>query len=130
MLKSNLSIRNAATLVLWLFLFIAISVVGHASDLVPCGKEWINLHKKNPDLMGVYVQQSPDNGDYDEAAYKGKHPSMIIYVFKNEKAHQVSYSPTGQIQNAFWWNIPKNDWIYSRLSTDFKESVSCSYRVK
>jgi len=88
----------------------------------------INLHKKNTELLGVYVQQYPDN-KADQAAYEGKHPAMVIYVFKNQRAHQVSYSPAGQVEDGFWWDVPKNDPIYIRLSTDFKESTFCAFWV-
>jgi hypothetical protein len=103
--------------------------MAHANQPIACGKEWINLHKKNPDLIGVYVQQYPDN-KADVAKYKSKHPTMVIYVFKNRKAHQVSYTPTGQVEDGFWWDIPKDHSINSRLSTDFKESIFCAFWVK
>ena len=124
--------QNITALVLAFCMFLLATVVGsvaHAKQPIACGKEWINLHTKNPDLIGVYVQQHPDN-KADAAVYKGKRPTMVIYVFKNQKAHQVSYSPTGQVQSGFWWDILKDHWIYSRLSTDFKESTSCAFWVK
>jgi hypothetical protein len=96
---------------------------------IACGKEWINIHQKNPDLVGVYVQQVPDN-KADAAVYRGKHPAMIIYVFKNGKAHQVSYTPSGQIESGFWWDIPPGDWIYSHQDSNFKEGVTCAFWVK
>ena len=100
-----------------------------ASQPIACGREWINIHQKNPDLIGVYVQQVPDN-KADATAYQGKHPAMIIYVFKNGKAHQVSYTPSGQIESGFWWSIPSDNWIYSHLDTNFKEGVNCAFWVK
>lgn len=100
-----------------------------ASQPIACGKEWINLHQKNPDLVGIYVQQLPDN-KADETAYRGKHPSMIIYVFKNGKAHQISYTPSGQIESGFWRNIPPSDWIYNHLDRNFKEEITCAFWVK
>ncbi len=96
---------------------------------IACGKEWINIHQMNPNLVGVYVQQVPDN-NADAAAYRGKHPSMIIYVFKDGKAHQVEYTPSGQIENGFWWDIPKGHWIYNRLDSNVKNGVTCAYWVK
>ncbi|MBE7526018.1 hypothetical protein HS096_07145 [candidate division WWE3 bacterium] len=100
-----------------------------ASQPVACGKEWINLHQNNPDLIGIYVQQLPDNMA-DASAYRGKHPSMIIYIFRNAKAHQVEYTPSGQVENGFWWDISPNHWIYSRLNSNLKEGVTCSYWIK
>jgi hypothetical protein len=112
------------------FIFMATTtLLASGSQPIACGKEWINIHQKNPDLIGVYVQQVPDN-KADAAVYRGKHPAMIIYVFKNGKAHQVSYTPTGQIENGFWWDIPPNDWIYSHLDTNLREGIRCGYWVK
>ena len=96
---------------------------------IACGKTWINLHQKNPDLIGISVQQLPDNKS-DEAAYKGKHPAMIVYVFKDGKAHQVSYTPSGQIENGWWWDIPVNHFVYTRTSTDLRDDVTCAYWVR
>lgn len=100
-----------------------------ASQPIACGKEWINLHQKNPELVGVYVQQVPDN-KADAAAYRGKHPSMVIYVFKGGKTHQVEYTPSGQIETGFWSEIPPNHWLYGRLDSNLKEGVICGYWVK
>lgn len=93
---------------------------------VKCGTEWINLHKNNPDLLGVVVQQYPDNS-YDKTFYENTHPAMVIYIFKNNKAHQVSYSPTGQVESGFWWDIEDRHSIYERMTKDFKEDISCAY---
>ena len=57
------------------------STVARAKQPIACGREWVNLHENNPDLLGVEVQQVPDNED-DAKAYRGTHPSMIIFVFK------------------------------------------------
>jgi len=107
----------------------AMALSALASQPIACGKEWINIHQKNSDLVGVYVQQVPDN-KADAAAYRGKHPSMVIYVFKNGKAHQVEYTPSGQIENGFWWDIPPGHWIYDRLDSKVKDDVTCAYWVK
>ena len=115
-----------------ILVFLFLTTTAHfasASQPIACGKEWINIHQKNPDIIGVYVQQVPDN-KADAADYRGKHPAMIIYVFKHGKAHQVSYTPTGQIANGYWWNIPPNDWIYSHLDANLREGISCEYWVK
>lgn len=76
------------------------------TEIIKCGNEWINIHKGNSDLTGVYIQQFPDNIQ-DKADYVGKHPSMIVYVFKNDRVHIVTYTPIGQVQDGVWSNIPK-----------------------
>jgi hypothetical protein len=90
---------------------------GYVCHLTPfkvphCGEGWVNLHQKAPALLGAYVQQLPDN-KADEARYRGHHPAMIIYVFKGGWAHQVGYSPSGQIEEAFWWRLQgeMGDWV-------------------
>ena len=113
---------------LLLLLLTAVAWPALASQPIACGKEWINIHQKNPDLVGVYVQQVPDN-KADATVYRGKHPAMIIYVFKNGKAHQVSYTPSGQIESGFWWDVPPDHWIYSHLDSNFKEGVTCAFWV-
>lgn len=112
-----------------LLLLAILPAVAFGAGPIACGKEWINLHSKNPDLIGVYVQQSPDN-KADIADYRGKHPAMVIYVFKNQKAHQVSYTPSGQVEEGFWWDIPAGHWVLKDMTTNFKESVFCHYSVK
>ena len=96
---------------------------------VPCGSEWINIHKDNPDLIGVYVQQFPDNAA-DRAVYEGKHPCMVIFVFKGNKAHQVSYTPTGQVETGFWWDIPEDSKLLKKISTNLKPDTDCAFWVK
>ena len=96
---------------------------------VPCGSEWINIHKDNPDLVGVYVQQFPDNAA-DRTVYEGKHPAMVIFVFKGNKAHQVSYTPTGQVENGFWWIIPEGSKLLEKISSNLKPDTYCAFWVK
>ena len=110
-----------------LVILASVSASGKIST-VPCGSEWINFHTKNPDLVGVYVQQYPDNMD-DSHAYEGKHPVMVIFVFKGNRAHQVSYTPIGQVQDGFWWDIPAEHWIFERMSNDLKPDTHCGYWV-
>lgn len=74
---------------------------------------WVNIHEKNPDLVGVYVQQFPDC-PHDAARYEGKHPATVIYVFKNNKAHQMEYAPDGRVLSGFWWDVSADDWIWKR----------------
>ena len=121
---------NARNFPILVFLLLALTAeVALASQPIACGKEWINIHQKNPDLIGIYVQQVPDN-KADAVVYRGKHPAMIIYVFKNSKAHQVSYTPTGQVEGGYWWDIPPGDWIYNHLDSNFKVGVRCAFWVK
>jgi len=113
-----------------IFLSFSLPFIGFAKIRhVPCGSEWINIHKKNPDLIGVYVQQFPTNFD-DRAAYEGKHPIMVIFVFKGNKAHQVEYSPTGQVENGFWWDIPVGHELLENISSNLKPDTYCGFWVK
>ena len=76
--------------------------------------KWVNIHEKNPGLVGVRVQQFPDC-QYETKRYEGKHPVMIIYVFKNGRAHQLGYEPDGTISSGFWWDAPKDHLIWKNL---------------
>jgi hypothetical protein len=102
---------------------------GWAKQPIACGREWVNLHQHNPDLLGVVVQQFPDNED-DARAYRGTHPGMIIFVFKHGKAHQVEYTPSGQVENGFWFDIPEGDEIYDRIDRNIENRPTCAYWVK
>jgi hypothetical protein len=82
---------------------------------------WTNIHRNNPDLVGVRVQQFPDC-QYETKAYEGKHPAMIIYVFKNGKAHQLEYNPDGTVESGFWWDVSKDDSIWDNLDRSVAES--------
>ncbi len=82
---------------------------------------WTNIHKGNKDLVGIHIQQFPDC-QYEAGRYEGKHPAMIIYVFKNNKAHQVGYEPNGVIRSGFWWNIPEGDRIWNILDIRLDEN--------
>ena len=106
-----------------------VSAATLAAQPIACGTQWINLHRNNPDLVGIYVQQLPDN-KADQAAYRGRHPSMIIYLFKAGRAHQVSYTPSGQIEEGFWWSAEPGHWIYAKVSKDFREDVFCHFSIK
>lgn len=75
---------------------------------------WVNLHQKTDELIGVKVQQFPDN-PYTSSKYEGKHPSMVIYVFKSMKAHQIEYNPNGSIKAGFWWEIKKDHSILKQV---------------
>lgn len=92
--------------------------------VVPCGSEWINLHDNNPDLLGVYIRQLPDNKD-DQAQYVGKHPALVVFVFANNRAHQLSFTPSGQVSSGFWWDVPPGDRIYNDMSSELKLGTIC-----
>jgi len=76
--------------------------------------EWNNIYKGSSDLAGIRVQQFPDC-DGDAYRYEGKHPAMVIYVFRNNRARQVGYEPDGTVHEDFWWDIPKGDCIWDNL---------------
>ena len=112
---------------------IAISLLGISTSyaegkVVRCGREWINIHKNNPELIGIYVQQYPDSVP-DRQDYEGRHPAMLIFVFRNNKKHVVTYSPSGQVQNGVWGDLPKDHWVYGVMQRDFKLNVECNYSV-
>jgi hypothetical protein len=99
-----------------------------ATQPIACGRERINLHKNNPDLLGVEVHQLPDNED-DAKAYRGTHPAMIIFVCKHGKAHQIEYTPSGQVEDGFWFDIPEGDKIYDRIDKNIENRPTCGYWV-
>lgn len=99
-----------------------------APQLVKCGIEWINIHKENPKLIGIYVQQKPDSR-VDANDYEGTHPAMIIYVFNDGWKHTVTYTPSGQVQNGVWSTIEKNDWVYKAMGTEMRPNLECAYWV-
>jgi len=105
------------------------STAAWAKQPIACGREWINLHQHNPDLLGVEVHQVPDNAD-DAKAYRGTHPAMIVFVFKHGKAHQVEYTPSGQVENGFWFDVPEGDKIYDRIDRNIEDRPTCRYWVK
>lgn len=113
--------------ILTMLLFLSAQVFAE-NKLTKCGIEWINIHKGNTDVVGIYVQQSPDNIE-DEADYIGKHPAMIIYVFKSGRAHTVTYTPTGQIQDGAWWSTPKDHWVRKLAVKTFNLDKRCAYWV-
>ena len=76
---------------------------------------WVNIHEKRTDLLGVKVQQFPDN-PHAAKDYEGKHPAMIIYVFKNLDAHQIEFNPDGSISGGFWWKLGNKHPILKEIS--------------
>ena len=118
--------KNITRLVCFLFFVLISQSCVNAIELKKCGAEWINIHKNNPNLIGIHVQQLPDDIK-DREDYVGKHPVMIIYLFKGNRAHTVTYTPTGQIQNGVWWDIPTDHWARKSLVKDLKTDVECAY---
>jgi hypothetical protein len=83
---------------------------------------WVNVHAATPGLAGVKVQQFPDCSG-DEERYRGRHPCMILFVFKDGRVHQVCYEPDGRFSQPdspeFWWRLGKDDVIWSQLDRAF-----------
>ncbi len=74
---------------------------------------WKNVHKGDPNLLGVRVQQFPDCA-YEAPEYEGQHPAMVIYVFRDKRCHQMGFTPDGKVDGDFWWdNAP--DWLVETL---------------
>ena len=96
---------------------------------IACGKEWINIHKDNPKLVGIYASQLPDNKD-DAELYKNAHPVSVYYLFSDKMVHWVSYTPTGQVQDGKWYSSDKSPWLTDKLTTNFKPEVFCAFWVK
>lgn len=109
--------------------FLLISCVSYATQPIACGKEWINLHKDNPDLVGVHVEQYPDN-IADQEAYKDQHPVAVYYLFSNNMIHAVTYTPNGQVQDGQWYPAKDNEWIHKHVRKEFRENVFCAFWVK
>jgi hypothetical protein len=64
--------------------------------------KWANQHEGDVGLAGIQVQQFPDNA-YEARRWEGKHPVMILYVFKDGRVHQNVFEPDGRISTDFWW---------------------------
>ena len=110
-------------------MLILISQASQANNPIACGKEWINIHKGNPELVGIYVSQYPDNLE-DKQVNEGKHPVAVYYLFSDHLMHAVTYTPSGQIQNGNWYSAEDNEWLYKKVTKEFKENVFCSFWVK
>lgn len=97
-------------------------------EYVECGKEWINLHKNNSNLIGVYISQTPDNVD-DAKIYANSHPFAITYLFKDGSKHVVRYSPIGQVQSGRWYSKGKK-MNYGELIKDLRPNIECVWWKK
>ncbi len=113
------------TVIFLMMVFISIQSCA-TTKIVKCGSEWINLHKDNADLIGIYVQQYPDSIP-ERKSYEGKHPVMLIYLFNGNRAHTVTYSPDGQVQTGVWWDVPEKHWIKNKVSKNLKPDIECLY---
>ncbi|MCI5209561.1 MAG: hypothetical protein D3910_12405 [Candidatus Electrothrix sp. ATG2] len=118
--------KSYLTGIILLVFFLFCQSNAYAVKLVKCGTEWINLHKGNPDLIGVYVQQLPDDIK-DAEDYVGKHPVAVMYLFNGNRAHTLTYTPTGQVQNGVWHDISKDHWAWKFLVKDQKNDIECAY---
>jgi len=65
---------------------------------------WLNIYGDDPGLAGVVVQQLPDS-PAGASRWRGRHPAMILFVFWDGRVRQRGYSPTGAVEEDFWWHI-------------------------
>jgi hypothetical protein len=76
---------------------------------------WENVHKGDPNLEGFRVQQFPDCA-YDAPRYEGRHPAMVVYLFKGNRIHQMSFAPDGKVEADFWdADVP--DWVIAWVTS-------------
>ncbi len=76
--------------------------------------QWTNRYAGDPDLAGVRVQQFPDCWG-DAAQYEGRHPAMILYVFKDGRVNQNGFKPDGMIEEDFWWKIGPTHYLWEQI---------------
>ena len=84
---------------------------------------WKRLFSEDKDLIGVRIQQNPDNGDRE--SYLHKHPAMVIYVFSTGdgfKVFQAGFTPTGNLNEAFWWEDKAAKLIDSKIIAGLTEA--------
>ena len=101
------------SLLILLFLLISAGCQQHIpTDPRPT---WERFFVRDDRLVGVKVQQHPDNGDIE--SHKGKHPAMVLYVLSKSNQNrvcQVGFSPEGDVHHVFWWGPPE-EWIMEQL---------------
>lgn len=100
----------------FLLLILLITTIGcqHHEPIDPL-PTWQRFFPGDERLVGVRVQQHPDNGDIE--SHQDKHPAMVLYVFKKQGKHevcQVGFTPNGDIDELFWWG-PPHDWVMEQL---------------
>jgi hypothetical protein len=111
----------------------ASSQIGVSEEEQNLGKgtvgSWTNIYRGDPNLAGVIVQQFPDGDDgfsFDDR--DGKHPCMIIYGFWDDRFHQISYTPSGQIEENFWFEISESTtWIWDGV--DFSHGSDPKFAI-
>jgi hypothetical protein len=77
---------------------------------------WEHRHPNNKNLVGVWIQQFPDN-PFDAPRYEGKHPCIVSYIFADGRAHSFDYLPDGSIVSQVWsrppiWMLEHLDIVY------------------
>ena len=83
-----------------------------ASEQLPT---WERFFPSDDRLIGVRVQQHPDDGDQE--SHHGMHPAMVLYVFNKSgtlSVCQVGFTPDGAVDSVFWWGPPEN-WVLEQL---------------
>ena len=80
--------------------------------------KWKNKYDGAPDLAGILVQQFSDNVA-DATEYEGKHPCMIIYVFRDGRANQNGFYSDGIVKEDFWWTVPKDHTIWQTMDKSY-----------
>jgi hypothetical protein len=79
---------------------------------------WKNLYAGDKDLAGIQVQQYPDC-DWMAQRYSGRHPCMIIYVFKDGRARQLCYRPHGSVSEDFWFHLMPGHWLWETIDRSY-----------
>jgi len=92
-------------------------VIGVGASLICCSNKemqkaalldvngkWTNKYANDIKLAGVTVDQFPEvaNRKY-LASYVGKHPAGVTYYFWDGRVKQCTFTPEGELLNAFWW---------------------------
>ncbi|GIK15667.1 MAG: hypothetical protein BroJett003_06310 [Planctomycetota bacterium] len=108
----------------WTKAFLLIIIIGcsHSHrDIEPVNQRapaeqtnWAARYVGDAQLAGVTVQQYPDC-EGEAARYRGKHPAMALYVFKDGRVNQVGFEPDGTIKEDFWFAIEPDHWVWEQL---------------
>ena len=85
--------------------------------------KWVNRHAGEAGLAGVRVQQFPDC-EGEEAPYEGRHPAMILYVFKNGRVNQTCFTPDGTMEQDFWFTIEPDDCLWETMDRSYATPAS------
>lgn len=80
--------------------------------------KWENKYQGNADLAGIRVQQFPDC--FEQAhLYEGKHPTMILYVFKDARVNKVTYNPDGTVDEDLWFSIGPDSCLWTTIDRSY-----------